>query len=62
MTDLAGPARPFAPADLPGHVGHYIGGRRVDSVDGSTCEVLDPVTMMARGAEALSARWVPARD
>ncbi|MDN5726125.1 MAG: aldehyde dehydrogenase [Propionibacteriales bacterium] len=30
--------------DLPAHIQHYIGGHSVDSIDGSTFEVLDPVT------------------
>ncbi len=32
------------PAGLPGHIQHYIGGKLVDSVDGDTFDVLDPVT------------------
>ncbi len=32
------------PADLPERIQHYIGGRFVDSVDGDTFDVLDPVT------------------
>ncbi|MCF4006023.1 5-carboxymethyl-2-hydroxymuconate semialdehyde dehydrogenase [Corynebacterium uropygiale] len=32
------------PADLPEKIQHYIGGRFVDSIDGDTFEVLDPVT------------------
>lgn len=32
------------PADLPEKIQHYIGGRFVDSLDGDTFEVLDPVT------------------
>lgn len=32
------------PENLPEHIPHYIGGERVDSVDGATFDVLDPVT------------------
>ncbi|WP_130178046.1 5-carboxymethyl-2-hydroxymuconate semialdehyde dehydrogenase [Cryobacterium sp. SO1] len=32
------------PADLPGHIQHYINGAFVDSADGDTFDVLDPVT------------------
>lgn len=32
------------PADLPERLQHYIGGRHVDSQDGSTFDVIDPVT------------------
>ncbi len=32
------------PADLPDHIQHYIDGAFVDSVDGGTFDVLDPVT------------------
>jgi 5-carboxymethyl-2-hydroxymuconic-semialdehyde dehydrogenase len=32
------------PADLPSRIQHYIDGKHVDSVDGATFEVLDPVT------------------
>ncbi|WP_125777658.1 5-carboxymethyl-2-hydroxymuconate semialdehyde dehydrogenase [Antribacter gilvus] len=32
------------PADLPGRIQHYIGGAFVDSVDGDTFDVLEPVT------------------
>ncbi len=32
------------PADLPDHIQHYIDGSFVDSVDGDTFDVLDPVT------------------
>lgn len=45
MTDTAiDAARAFTVADLPDKVGHYIGGEWVDSVDGATFEVLNPVT------------------
>jgi len=37
------PTRPL-PADLPGLVRHYIDGALVDSADGATFDVLDPVT------------------
>ncbi|MGI5191004.1 5-carboxymethyl-2-hydroxymuconate semialdehyde dehydrogenase [Promicromonospora sp. CA-289599] len=32
------------PADLPGRIQHYIGGKFVDSTDGDTFDVLEPVT------------------
>ena len=32
------------PADLPTRIQHYIGGRFVDSIDGDTFGVLDPVS------------------
>lgn len=32
------------PADLPGRIQHYIGGKFVDSADGGTFDVLEPVT------------------
>ena len=32
------------PANLPEKIRHYIGGEFVDSVDGDTFDVLDPVT------------------
>ncbi|WP_425953404.1 5-carboxymethyl-2-hydroxymuconate semialdehyde dehydrogenase [Xylanimonas sp. McL0601] len=32
------------PADLPERIQHYIGGRLVDSLDGATFDVIDPVT------------------
>jgi 5-carboxymethyl-2-hydroxymuconic-semialdehyde dehydrogenase len=32
------------PADLPGRIQHYIGGAFVDSVDGATFDVLEPVS------------------
>ncbi|MCP3427119.1 5-carboxymethyl-2-hydroxymuconate semialdehyde dehydrogenase [Rothia sp. AR01] len=32
------------PADLPEAIRHYIGGRHVDSADGDTFDVIDPVT------------------
>ena len=32
------------PADLPDHIQHYIDGAFIDSVDGGTFDVLDPVT------------------
>src|SRR5690554_1847959 len=32
------------PQDLPAHIQHYINGASVDSVDGDTFDVLDPVT------------------
>ena len=43
MTDTAAVAR-HVPADLPDHIRHYIDGEFVDSVDGDTFDVLDPVT------------------
>ena len=36
--------QPHRPADLPAKIQHYIDGEPVDSVDGSTFEVLDPVS------------------
>ena len=49
MTDqttdqLAERPNPHVPADLPGRIQHYIGGKFVDSADGDTFGVLDPVT------------------
>lgn len=48
MTDttapVAAPAGHRVPADLPRTVQHYIDGRFVDSADGATFDVLDPVT------------------
>ena len=38
------PAGHQVPVGLPQQIQHYIGGRRVDSIDGDTFEVLDPVT------------------
>ncbi|WP_313356820.1 aldehyde dehydrogenase family protein, partial [Microbacterium sp.] len=38
MTDV------YTPADLPAKIQHYIDGEFVDSVDGDTFEVLNPVT------------------
>ncbi|MEX0428377.1 5-carboxymethyl-2-hydroxymuconate semialdehyde dehydrogenase [Nocardioides sp. DS6] len=35
------------PTDLPDHLQHFIGGEFVDSLDGTTFEVLDPVTNQA---------------
>src|SRR3954468_3977176 len=32
------------PADLPARIQHYVGGEHVDSADGATFEVLDPVS------------------
>ena len=32
------------PADLPARIQHYIDGQFVDSADGDTFDVLDPVT------------------
>ncbi|MDF2920386.1 MAG: 5-carboxymethyl-2-hydroxymuconate semialdehyde dehydrogenase, partial [Microbacterium sp.] len=43
MTDTTLTA-PHTPADLPGAIRHYIDGSLVDSVDGVTFDVLDPVT------------------
>ncbi|WP_138442631.1 5-carboxymethyl-2-hydroxymuconate semialdehyde dehydrogenase [Sinomonas susongensis] len=34
----------FVPENLPTHLQHYIGGKRVDSIGAETFEVLDPVT------------------
>ncbi|WP_129787299.1 5-carboxymethyl-2-hydroxymuconate semialdehyde dehydrogenase [Promicromonospora panici] len=45
MTDQAADRpNPHVPADLPGRIQHYIGGTFVDSADGDTFGVLDPVT------------------
>ena len=45
MTDTAPAAATHqVPADLPSRIQHYIDGELVDSVDGSTFDVLDPVT------------------
>ncbi|MFI6166253.1 5-carboxymethyl-2-hydroxymuconate semialdehyde dehydrogenase [Nocardia sp. NPDC051052] len=38
------PATPHKPSDLPTRIQHYIDGAFVDSVDGATFDVLDPVT------------------
>ncbi|MDM7831619.1 5-carboxymethyl-2-hydroxymuconate semialdehyde dehydrogenase [Cellulomonas sp. MW9] len=38
------PAGHHVPADLPARIQHYIDGRLVDSADGDTFDVLDPVT------------------
>ena len=43
MTDTAAVAR-HVPADLPDRIRHYIDGEFVDSADGDTFDVLDPVT------------------
>ncbi|MFI6426790.1 5-carboxymethyl-2-hydroxymuconate semialdehyde dehydrogenase [Promicromonospora sp. NPDC050880] len=52
MTD-----QPARPADLPDRIRHYIGGVSVDSVDGSTFDVLDPVSneVYARAAAGRAA-------
>ncbi|MDR4533091.1 5-carboxymethyl-2-hydroxymuconate semialdehyde dehydrogenase [Glutamicibacter sp. PS] len=34
----------FVPENLPTHLKHYIGGQWVDSINGETFEILDPVT------------------
>ena len=45
MTDtVTSTAARHVPADLPDHLQHYIGGTTVDSVDGDTFDVLDPVS------------------
>ncbi|QDO89491.1 5-carboxymethyl-2-hydroxymuconate semialdehyde dehydrogenase [Ornithinimicrobium ciconiae] len=44
MTDLSPVTEHRAPADLPERIQHYIDGQFVDSVDGTTFDVLDPVT------------------
>lgn len=36
--------RRHVPADLPTKIQHYIGGTHVDSIDGGTFDVLDPVS------------------
>jgi len=43
MTDTT-PATRHVPADLPTRIQHYIGGEHVDSLDGDTFDVLDPVS------------------
>src|SRR4051794_7634718 len=44
----SGPATSVAPrhlpADLPARIRHYVGGEHVDSADGATFGVLDPVS------------------
>ncbi len=42
MTQAA-PAAPHVPADLPARIRHYIDGESVDSLDGGTFDVLEPV-------------------
>ena len=37
-------AQRWAPAHLPGKIRHYINGEHVDSIDGDTFDVLNPVT------------------
>jgi 5-carboxymethyl-2-hydroxymuconic-semialdehyde dehydrogenase len=37
-------AQRWVPANLPGKIQHYINGEHVDSIDGDTFDVLDPVT------------------
>ncbi len=46
MSDTSpGPTGPrHVPADLPEHLRHHVGGEDVDSADGATFEVLDPVS------------------
>ena len=45
MTDTASAsATHHVPADLPDRIQHYIDGEFVDSVDGDTFDVLDPVS------------------
>ena len=58
VTDrAAGRPRSHVPADLPDRIQHYIGGKLVDSADGDTFDVLDPVTneVYARAAAGKSA-------
>ncbi|GAA4430934.1 5-carboxymethyl-2-hydroxymuconate semialdehyde dehydrogenase [Georgenia halophila] len=43
MSETALADRP-TPENMPGHVQHYIDGRLVDSLDGTTFDVIDPVT------------------
>ena len=43
MTDTA-VVRGHVPADLPTRIQHYIDGEFVDSADGGTFDVLDPVS------------------
>ena len=44
MTDTPRAAERHVPADLPTRIQHYIDGEFVDSVDGDTFDVLDPVS------------------
>ncbi|TWP36604.1 5-carboxymethyl-2-hydroxymuconate semialdehyde dehydrogenase [Leekyejoonella antrihumi] len=45
MTDTSPAATSHrVPADLPNHIQHYVDGKFIDSVDGATFEVLDPVS------------------
>ncbi|MFC7405615.1 5-carboxymethyl-2-hydroxymuconate semialdehyde dehydrogenase [Georgenia alba] len=45
MTEtVTGPAERTAPAGLPERIQHYVDGELVDSVDGATFDVIDPVT------------------
>src|SRR5687767_7830963 len=45
MTDTATTAATrYVPAELPNRLQHYIGGAFVDSLDGDTFDVLDPVS------------------
>src|SRR6476659_8511301 len=44
MTDIAMLAERHVPADLPTRIQHYIDGEFVDSADGDTFDVLDPVS------------------
>ncbi|MET0735573.1 MAG: 5-carboxymethyl-2-hydroxymuconate semialdehyde dehydrogenase [Microbacterium sp.] len=64
MTDTA-LARHHVPADLPTRIRHYIDGEFVDSIDGDTFDVLDPVSnetylAAAAGKKADIARAVAA--
>ena len=43
-TALDSESTPQVPAELPSRIQHYIGGASVESVDGDTFEVIDPVT------------------
>ncbi|MFV0407781.1 MAG: 5-carboxymethyl-2-hydroxymuconate semialdehyde dehydrogenase [Propioniciclava sp.] len=44
MSETTIPDGHHRPADLPEHIQHYIDGASVDSLDGATFDVLDPVT------------------
>ena len=44
MSTTATTSARHVPADLPTRIQHYIDGAFVDSVDGGTFDVLDPVT------------------
>ncbi len=49
-------SRAAAPAGLPEHLQHYVGGQLVDSLDGSTIEVSDPSTNSTYATVATGSR------